>query len=173
MANQKSATANRARFKRDGRKRADRGTSQHGNGGEAATYEQELAQYLQERIKPGLNRGSIVLQARSIAKEIAHRRPDEDADVAGEPSTEEDDEVRAARRTATSATGRTTTSAAMPTTSSTTMKKTTTSKPKQPTSSATKRTATMAPSRTRCATSKRISAMTGFCASPFRASTLG
>ena len=35
-----------------------------------------------------------MLQARSIAKEIAHRRPDEDADIAGEPSTEEDDEVR-------------------------------------------------------------------------------
>lgn len=94
MANQKSATANRARFKRDGRKRADRGTSQHGNGNEAATYEQELAHYLQERIKPGLNRGSIALLARSIAKEIAHRRPDEDADVAGEPSNEEDDDVR-------------------------------------------------------------------------------
>ena len=94
MANQKSATDNRARFKRDGRKRADRGTSQHGNGNEAATYEQELAHYLQERIKPGLNRGSIALLARSIAKEIAHRRPDEDADVAGEPSNEEDDDVR-------------------------------------------------------------------------------
>ena len=94
MANQKSATANRARFMRDGRKRADRGTSQHGNGHEAPTYEQELARYLQERIKPGLNRGSIALLARSIAKEIAHWRPDEDADVAGEPSNEEDDDVR-------------------------------------------------------------------------------
>jgi hypothetical protein len=94
MANQKSATAHRARFKRDGRKRADRGTSQQGNGNEAATYEQELAHYLQERIKAGLNRGSTALLARSIAKEIAHRRPDEDADVAGEPSNEEDDDVR-------------------------------------------------------------------------------
>ena len=94
MANQKSATANRARFKRDGGKRADRGTSQHGNGNEVESYEQELAHYLQERIKPGLNRGSIALLARSIAKEIAHRRPDEDADVAGEPSNEEDDDVR-------------------------------------------------------------------------------
>jgi hypothetical protein len=94
MANQKSATAHRARFKRDGRKRADRGTSQQGNGNEAATYEQELAHYLQERIKAGLNRGSTALLARSIAKEIAHRRPDEDADVAGEPSNEEKDDVR-------------------------------------------------------------------------------
>jgi hypothetical protein len=36
------------------------------------TYEQELAGYLQERIKPGLNRGAIPLLARSIAKELAH-----------------------------------------------------------------------------------------------------
>jgi hypothetical protein len=35
------------------------------------TREQELAEYLQERIKPGLNRGAIPLLARSIAKEIA------------------------------------------------------------------------------------------------------
>ena len=93
MANQKSATANRARFKRDGGKRADRGTGQHGNGNEAESYEQELAHYLQERIKPGLNRGSIALLARSIAKEIAQRRPDEGADVAREPSNEDDDDV--------------------------------------------------------------------------------
>ena len=94
MANQKSATAKRARSKRDEKKQADRGTSQNGNGDEAATYEQELAHYLQERIKPGLNRGAIPLLARSIAKEIVHRRHDEDADVAGEPGDEEDDDVR-------------------------------------------------------------------------------
>jgi hypothetical protein len=40
---------------------------------EVASYEQELAGYLQERIKPGLNSGAIPLLARSIAKEIAHR----------------------------------------------------------------------------------------------------
>jgi hypothetical protein len=94
MANQKSATARRARSRPGDKKQADRGTSQKGNGNEAATYEQELAHYLQERIKPGLKRGSIPLLARSIAKEIAHRRPHEDADVAGEPSNEEDDDVR-------------------------------------------------------------------------------
>jgi hypothetical protein len=94
MANQKPATTHRARFNRDGRKRADRGTSQHGTGNVATTYEQELAHYLQERIKPGLNHGSIALLARAIAKEIAHRRPDEDADVAGQPSNGEDDDVR-------------------------------------------------------------------------------
>ena len=75
MANQKSATAKRARSKRDDKKQADRGTSQSGNGNEAATYEQELAHYLQERIKPGLNSGAIPLLARSIAKELAHREP--------------------------------------------------------------------------------------------------
>jgi hypothetical protein len=40
---------------------------------EVASYEQELAGYLQERIKPGLNSGAIPLLARSIAKEIAQR----------------------------------------------------------------------------------------------------
>ena len=102
MANQKSATAKRARSERDDKRQADRGTSQNDNGNEAATYEQELAHYLQERIKPGLNRGSIALLARSIAKEIAHRRPDddvsdeEDDDVRGEADfdDEEDDDVR-------------------------------------------------------------------------------
>ena len=44
---------------------------------EAEKYEKELAGYLQERIKPGLNSGTIPLLARSIAKEIANRdRPD-------------------------------------------------------------------------------------------------
>jgi hypothetical protein len=73
---------------------------------EATQYEQELASYLQERIKPGLNKGSIPLLARSIAKEIAHReRPDgassdsgdqdepgAEADV--EPTDEAEDEPR-------------------------------------------------------------------------------
>ena len=35
---------------------------------EVASYEQELASYLQERIRPGLNRGAIPLLTRSIAK---------------------------------------------------------------------------------------------------------
>ena len=51
---------------------ADPGTGQNGHE-ELAKYEQELADYLQERIKPGLNGGAIPLLARSIAKEIAHR----------------------------------------------------------------------------------------------------
>src|ERR1044072_7094802 len=90
MAHQKSATAKRARSKSDEKKQAARGRSQNGNGDEAATYEQELAHYLQERIKPRPNRGALGLLARSIAKEIAHRRHDED--VRGEADDDFDDE---------------------------------------------------------------------------------
>jgi hypothetical protein len=39
---------------------------------EVASYEEELAGYLEQRIKPGLNSGAIPLLARSIAREIAH-----------------------------------------------------------------------------------------------------
>ena len=60
------------------------------------TREQELAEYLQERIKPGLNRGAIPLLARSIAKEIARgEHPDggsDDHDPDDEPDDELDDE---------------------------------------------------------------------------------
>jgi hypothetical protein len=79
--------------------KAEAGTGPNGHEEEVATYEQELAGYLQERIKPGLNRGSIPLLARSIAKEIAHREhPDgasEDAEVEDEHSAEADDEQSA------------------------------------------------------------------------------
>jgi hypothetical protein len=60
---------------------------------EATQYEQELASYLQERIKPGLNKGSIPLLARSIAKEIARDRPDgasSDTKEQDEPAAEAD-----------------------------------------------------------------------------------
>jgi hypothetical protein len=46
---------------------------ENGNEEQVASYEEELADYLQERIKPGLNSGAIPLLARSIAKQIAHR----------------------------------------------------------------------------------------------------
>jgi hypothetical protein len=55
----------------------------------AETHEQELAEYLQERIKPGLNRGAIPLLARSIAREIVQR---EHLDGDGAPDEEETDE---------------------------------------------------------------------------------
>jgi hypothetical protein len=57
---------------RDEEQEADPGTGKNGHEEEVARYEQELASYLQERIKPGLNSGAIPLLARSIAKEIAH-----------------------------------------------------------------------------------------------------
>ena len=79
--------------------KADPGTGQNGHEEEVARYEQELAAYLQERIKPGLNSGAIPLVARSIAKEIAHREhpkgASEDAEADDEPSAEADDEPSA------------------------------------------------------------------------------
>ena len=70
--------------------------SQNGQEKEVERYEQELAGYLQERIKPNLNRGTIPLLARSIAKEIAHGNPppvaSEDAEAEDEPSAEADDD---------------------------------------------------------------------------------
>lgn len=49
----------------------DNGTN--GHDADVEKYEKDLAGYLQERIKPGLNSGAIPLLARSIAKDIAHR----------------------------------------------------------------------------------------------------
>jgi hypothetical protein len=77
----------------------DRGTGEDGHEEEVARYEQELAGYLQERIKPGLNSGAIPLLARSIAKEIAHREhPNgaaKGAEAEDEPSGEAEDEPSA------------------------------------------------------------------------------
>ncbi len=71
---------------------ADPGTGQNGHEEEVARYEQELASYLQERIKPGLNRDAIPLLVRSIAREIAHREhpngASEDSEVEDEHSAE-------------------------------------------------------------------------------------
>jgi hypothetical protein len=92
MAKQENPTRKASRSEREKRREAD-----NGNGSDAPktdgseSYEKELAAYLQERIRPGLNRGSIPMLARSIAKEIAKRdhpngTPDQSA---------EDDEVTA------------------------------------------------------------------------------
>jgi hypothetical protein len=74
-------------------------TDQNGHEEESARYEKELAGYLQERIKPGLNSGAIPLLARSIAKEIARRersrRASDDADVSDQPSADADEEPSA------------------------------------------------------------------------------
>jgi hypothetical protein len=82
------------RSKRE-KKEAGTGTGENGHDEAVASYEQELAGYLQERIRPGLNRGAIPLLARSIAKEIAHREhPDgtpENADLEDEQTGEAED----------------------------------------------------------------------------------
>jgi hypothetical protein len=71
----------------------------NGHDDEVASYEKELASYLQERIRPGLNRGAIPLLARSIAKDIAHREhpngASEDAEDDAEPSAEAEDQPSA------------------------------------------------------------------------------
>jgi hypothetical protein len=65
---------------------------------EGKNYEQELAGYLQERIKPNLNSGAIPLLARSIAHDIAQRdrpegTPSEDSE-GGEESTDFEADMR-------------------------------------------------------------------------------
>jgi hypothetical protein len=65
-----------------------RGTDKSGNEDEVARYERELAAYLQERIKPGLNSGAIPLLARSIAKNIAHREHPSGAPEVAPPEDE-------------------------------------------------------------------------------------
>ena len=59
------------------------------------TYEQELADYLQERIKPGLNSGAIPMLARSIAKDIAKRAAPADATENGSAASEDEDDPTA------------------------------------------------------------------------------
>ena len=45
-----------------------------------ADYQKELAHYLEERIRPGLNAGAIPMLARSIARDIAAQDPPESPD---------------------------------------------------------------------------------------------
>jgi hypothetical protein len=73
------------------------GRESEGNGHDTGIDEQELAGYLQDRIKPGLNRGSIPLLARSIAKEIArqeYRNGAAEDEEDEEPGAEADEEPR-------------------------------------------------------------------------------
>ena len=92
MAKQRSVAREQSRSGRDEQQEAETGKGRNGHEDEAAKYEQELAGYLQERIKPGLNSGAIPLLARSIAKEIAHREPPsgtpERAETGDEPSAD-------------------------------------------------------------------------------------
>ena len=91
MARQQAARKGSPSKSETQKKKAGSSAKENGSDGGTATYEEELAEYLQERIKPNLNRGSIPLLARSIAKDLAKRqRPDDEPEA-----TEEDDEPRA------------------------------------------------------------------------------
>jgi len=59
---------------------------------ELAEYETQLAQYLQEKLKPGLSSSTIPLVARSIAKEIARREPPESPEGQGDAEGERPEE---------------------------------------------------------------------------------
>ena len=99
MAKQSTTTRKQAGSQRPKKRKAESATSQ--NGQDVSSFEQELAEYLQERIKPGLNSGAIPLLARSIAKDIARRQSSEDAengDDVDDDSTEaeaDEDQVQA------------------------------------------------------------------------------
>ena len=99
MEKEQPDTRKQSRSKRGSQEKAEPDTGQNGHEDAVARYEKELAGYLQERIKPGLNRGAIPLLARSIAKEIAHREhPNgvaEDSEVETEQSARPDEEPSA------------------------------------------------------------------------------
>ena len=60
---------------------------------DSARFEEQLAAYLQQRIKPGLNRGAIPLVARSIAKDLASRTSANGG--GGKPEKDDTDPVEA------------------------------------------------------------------------------
>ena len=74
MPEQERFTRKQSRRKREKPSRSEAEASPDRNGREdgGTSYEQALADYLQERITPGLNSGAIPLLARSIAKDIAN-----------------------------------------------------------------------------------------------------
>jgi len=89
MAKKESAARRPSRSQRNEEQETDVDTAGNGRAEDGAGYEAELASYLEGRIKPGLNRGSIPLLARSIAKEIAN---DDLPEPAEEEETEDNDE---------------------------------------------------------------------------------
>src|SRR4051812_19037687 len=91
MAKQQTASRSKARPKDTGSEKGKSGS------GDKSSYEQELAELLQERIKPNLNRGSIPLLARSLAKDIAARQrsDEEEADDEATDESEAGDESKA------------------------------------------------------------------------------
>jgi thymidylate kinase len=75
MAKQQPVARKRSQAKRAAK------SQENGRDDDVARYEEELEGYLQERIKPGLNRGAIPLLARSIASEIAQQDYDLETDL--------------------------------------------------------------------------------------------
>jgi hypothetical protein len=68
---------------------ANRTATGNGHDERLERYEKQLAEYLQRRIKPGLNRGSIPMLSRSIAKDLAEAT--QPAGGGGRPSHDDDD----------------------------------------------------------------------------------
>jgi hypothetical protein len=97
MAEQKDVARGQSSSKRTKKQRTDRDPAANGQEEAVGIDEKQLAGYLQDRIKPGLNRGSIPLLARAIAKEIARDAyRNGKSDASDEPSAEADDERGAA-----------------------------------------------------------------------------
>lgn len=98
---QQPVSRKQARSRSDKQPEPEGHNGQRGHDDEVSSYEQELAGYLQERIKPGLNSGAIPLLARSIAKEIAHREPapgpSDEAEGDDHPTGEEQEEETTAQ----------------------------------------------------------------------------
>jgi hypothetical protein len=72
MAKQENAARRPSRSQRNDKQETDVDATENGRDEDITRYERELSSYLEGRIKPGLNRGSIPMLARSIAKEIAY-----------------------------------------------------------------------------------------------------
>jgi hypothetical protein len=95
MAKQEHAARRPTRSQRNEQDETEVDATENGREDDIARYEQELSSYLEGRIKPGLNRGSIPLLARSIAKEIAYddlpEPPEDDAEAADEDEEDSPD----------------------------------------------------------------------------------
>ena len=62
---------------------------------DVSRFEKQLASYLQERIKPGLNSGAIPMLARSIAHELAERTSSNGDSQVQEPPAKDDEKFEA------------------------------------------------------------------------------
>jgi hypothetical protein len=91
MAQRESVKRKQSRAPRDEQPDTDKEHGGNGGGEDLAADEQELASYLEERIKPGLNSGAIPMLARSIAREIAGGDDDREEEGGEEPSDLEAD----------------------------------------------------------------------------------